>query len=60
MSKKLIIFKIIESKPTIPNNNDYKYQILSYDTQFKNFIYCNKNNQIIDKTNLNKISEIYC
>ena len=54
MSKKLIIFKIIESKPTIPNNNDYKYQILSYDTQFKNFIYCNKNNQIIDKTNLNK------
>ena len=54
MSQKIIFFKIIDSKPTIPKNNDYKYLILSYDTQLKNFIYCNTNNQIIDKTNLNK------
>ena len=54
MSKKQIIFKIIEHKPTIPNINEYNYQIVCNDTQFKDYIYCNKNNEIIDTTNMKK------
>ena len=54
MSKKQIIFKIIEHKPTIPNINEYNYQISCNDTQFKDYIYCNKNNEIIDTTNIKK------
>ena len=54
MSKKQIIFKIIEHKPTIPNINDYNFQITCYDTQFKDYIYCNKNNEIIDITSIKK------
>ena len=54
MSQKQIIFKIIEHKPTIPNISDYNYQIICYDTQFKECIYCNKNNEVIDTTNIKK------
>lgn len=54
MSKKQITFKIIENKPIIPNNNNYIYEIHSYDTQFKDYIYFNQNNQITDTTNLKK------
>ena len=54
MSKKQITFKIIENKPIIPNNNNYIYEIHSYDTQFKDHIYFNQNNQITDTTNFKK------
>ena len=54
MSKKQITFKIIENKPIIPNNNNYFYEIHSYDTQFKDHIYFNQNNQITDTTNFKK------
>jgi hypothetical protein len=54
MLKKQIKFKIIEHRPTIPNINDYRYQIICNDTNFKDYLYCNQNNEIIDTTNLNK------
>ncbi len=54
MSKKQIIFKIIEHKPSIPNINEYNYQIVCNDTQFKDYIYFNKNNEVIDTTSLKK------
>ena len=54
MSKNQISFKIIENKPNIPNQNDYYYQILCYETNFKDIIYCSKKNKIFDITNLNK------
>ena len=54
MSKKQLFFKIIESNPTIPNINDYIFIILGTDTKFKDYIDCSKNNEIIDKTNLDK------
>ena len=54
MSKKQIIFKIIDHKPTIPNISDYNYQIICKDSQFKECIYCNKNNEVIDTTNIKK------
>lgn len=54
MLKKQIIFKIIEHKPTIPNINDYRYQIICYETNFKDYLYCNKSNEIIDTTNIKK------
>ena len=54
MSKKQLIFKIIESNPTIPNINDYIFIIIGTDTKFKEYIDFSKNNEIIDKTNLNK------
>ena len=54
MSKNQISFKIIENKPNIPNQNDYYYQILCYETNFKEIIYCSKKNKVFDTTNLNK------
>ena len=54
MSKKQLFFKIIESNPTIPNINDYIFIIIGTDTKFKEYIDFSKNNEIIDKTNLNK------
>ena len=54
MSKKQITFKITENKPIIPNSNNYIYEIHSYDTQFKDHIYFNQNNQITDTTNFKK------
>ena len=54
MSKNQISFKIIENKPNMPNSNDYYYQILCYETNFKDIIYCSKKNKIFDNTNLNK------
>lgn len=54
MSKNQISFKIIENKPNIPNQNDYYYLILCYETKFKDIIYCSKKNKVFDTTNLNK------
>ena len=54
MSKNQLIFKIIEYNPTIQNIDDYYYIISCNDTKFKDYIYCSQNNEIIDKTNLNK------
>ena len=54
MSKYQISFKILEYKPIIPDINNYYYQIICYETKFKDYIYCSKNNIIIDTTNLKK------
>ena len=54
MSKYQISFKILEYKPIIPDINNYYYEIICYETKFKDYIYCFKNNTIIDSTNLKK------
>ena len=54
MSNIQISFKIIESRPNIPDINNYCYEILCYETNFKGIIYCSKNNKITNITNLTK------
>ena len=54
MSKIQISFKIIENKPIIPDINGYYYQIFCYETNFKDIIYCSKNNKITDIVNSQK------
>ena len=54
MSTKLLIFKLIDQKPSIPNIEEYYYQIICYDTKFKDYIYCNKFNEITDTIDLKK------
>lgn len=54
MSKNQISFTIIEYKPIIPDITDYSFQILCYDTKFKDYISCLKNNKVSDYTNIKK------
>ena len=59
MSKKEIIMRIIENNPRIENNCEYVYQIICYETRFKDYIYFNKNNSIKDITNIKKPLKYY-
>ena len=54
MSLKEIIFQIIEYKPKIPNISDFICQVICNETDFKENIYCDKNNYIVDRTNKKK------
>ena len=54
MSKYQISFKLLEFKPIMPNLNDYSFQLLSYDTKFKDYLSLTTNCKITDSTNLKK------
>ena len=54
MSKYQISFKLLDYKPIIPDNIDYSFQILSYDTKFRDYISLATNNKITDFTNYKK------
>ena len=54
MSKYQISFKLLEFKPIIPDLTDYSFQLLSYDTKFKDYLLLAANSKITDSTNLKK------
>lgn len=54
MSKYQISFKLLEFKPIIPDLTDYSFQLLSYDTKFKDYLLLTTNSKISDSTNLKK------
>ena len=54
MSKHQISFKLLEFKPIIPDLTDYSFQLLSYDTKFKDYLLLAANSKITDSTNLKK------
>ena len=54
MSKYQISFKLLEFKPIIPDLADYSFQLLSYDTKFKDYLLLAANSKITDSTNLKK------
>ena len=53
MPKNQISFSIIELNPSLPDI-DYYFQIICYDTNFSDIIYCSQNNKITDSTNIKK------
>lgn len=53
MPNNQISFSIIEQTPSLPDL-DYYFQIICYDTNFNDIIYCSKNNKITDATNIKK------
>ena len=53
MPSNQISFHIMDQNPSLPDS-DYYFQIICYDTNFNDIIYCSKNNKITDSTNIKK------